>query len=135
VPFVLDASIAGCWCLHDEHDPRADAAWYRLERENALAPIQWWSEIRNVVLQAERQKRIAADYAVEYLQQLLRFPIRLAELPDQIAVLALARKHRLTFYDATYLELAKREGLPLATLDKELANAARAESVPLVAAT
>ncbi len=60
--------------------------------------------------------------------------IRQMPVPPDIGVLALARRHRLTFYDAAYLELAQREGLALATLDNELANAARAEDVQLIAA-
>jgi predicted nucleic acid-binding protein len=54
--------------------------------------------------------------------------------PEEAGVLALARKHRLTVYDASYLELAQRETLPLATLDKDLARAARLERVSLVEA-
>jgi predicted nucleic acid-binding protein len=67
-----------------------------------------------------------------FLDRLERFPVHLATLPRQHDVLELAQKHRLTFYDATYLELAKRENLSLATLDRNLAQAASAEGVPLL---
>lgn len=134
VPFVLDASIVGCWCFHDEHDARADAAWNRLEREGdrALVPAHWWAEIRNVVLQGERRDRLTEDYAAQFLSRLERLAIDHVSLPDQFAVLTFARRHRLSFYDAIYLELAKRQDLLLATLDKQLASAARAEGVPLI---
>ena len=64
MPFVLDASIVGCWCFHDEHDARADLAWDLLESkgEHALVPLHWWFEIRNVVLQAERRGRVTQDH-------------------------------------------------------------------------
>jgi len=135
VPFVLDASIVGCWCFEDEDDARAHVAWDLLELgdEHALVPLHWWFEVRNVVLQGERRGRVTETYTTQFLRGLERFAINRAALPDQGAVFALARQHRLTFYDAVYLELAQREGIALATLDKQLADAARAESIPLIA--
>jgi predicted nucleic acid-binding protein len=132
VAFVLDASIVGSWCFHDEHDARADAACDRLFDDRARAPILWWFEVRNVVLLGERRKRITEQYALEFLDRVEDLAVDLAPLPDQVVVLALARRHRLTFYDAVYLDLALRERLPLATLDGALAAAAHAEGVPLV---
>lgn len=134
MPFVLDASIVGCWCFHDAHDVRADTAWDLLElkQERARVPALWWFEVRNVVLLGERRGRITGDHSVEFLRILARLAIENASLPDDIAVLALARRHRLSFYDAVYLEQAKRERIALATLDEQLAVAARAEGVALV---
>ena len=134
MPFVLDASIVGCWCFYDEHDVRADAAWDLLELrgESALVPIHWWFEVRNVLLYGERKGRITEDYSVQFLQRVERFAIGQDLLPDQLAVFALARKHGLTFYDAVYLELARREGLAIATLDDEIVKAARAEALTLI---
>lgn len=133
MPFVLDASIAACWCFHDEHDPRADAAWSRLDHERARVPILWWFEIRNVILQGERRGRVGETNTTGFLGRLQRLPIDLVALPDHGDVLALARRHRLTFYDAAYLELAKRENVALATLDDALAAAALTEGLELVA--
>ena len=134
MPLVLDASIVGCWCFHDEHDARAELAWDLLESkgEHALVPLHWWFEVRNLVLQAQRHGRVTEDYTMQFLHGLERFAINLAPLPDQGAVFALARKHRLTFYDAAYLELAQREGFALATLDEQIIRAAHSENVPLV---
>ena len=136
MPFVLDASVVGCWCFQDENDARADAAWDLLERdrESALVPLQWWFEIRNVALHGERRGRLTEDYNSRFFRILERFAIDYAALPDHADVMTLARRHKLTFYDAAYLELAQREAIPLATLDKELVTAARAEGVPLVLA-
>ena len=69
------------------------------------------------------------------MERLARMAIRIAPMPRDADIFALARKHRLTFYDAAYLELAQREGLALATLDDELSNAARNEQISLVSPT
>lgn len=134
MPFVLDASVVGCWCFQDENDARADAAWDLLERdrESALVPRHWWFEIRNVALHGERRGRLTEDYTSRFFRILKRFAIDYAALPEHAAVQALARQHRLSFYDAAYLELAQREGLALATLDNELIKAAPLEGVHLI---
>lgn len=130
--FVLDASIVGCWFFEDESNPHATAAWARLDSEYARVPLHWWFEVRNICLLGERRSRATEEYTLTFLNDLQLLTIDFDELPDQLPVLVLARKHRLTFYDAAYLELARREGLALATLDAQLAEAARAEGVPLV---
>ncbi len=134
MPFVLDASIVGCWCFHDENDVRANAAWDLLEvdQKSARVPQHWWFEIRNVALQGERRGRITEDYTSQFFKIIERLSIDSAPLPSYQAVVALARRHRLTFYDAVYLELAQREGLALATLDDELIRAASVEGVALI---
>jgi predicted nucleic acid-binding protein len=132
LPFVLDASVTACWCFYDEHDPRAAAAFDMLDSDHALAPLHWWFEVRNVLLLGERRQRISASHAIGFLDRLQRSPIELAALPDQVGVLALARRHRLSFYDAAYLELAQRRRIALATLDHRLAVAAQTEGVALV---
>jgi predicted nucleic acid-binding protein len=134
VPFVLDASVAACWYFEDEHDLRADAALKLFDSDSALTPVQWWFEIRNVVVLGERRRRASEQYTAEFLDYLQQLPIEIAALPDPTSVLALARRHRLTFYDAAYLELAQRERIALVTLDDALAAAARAEGVALVGA-
>ena len=134
MPFVLDASIVGCWCFQDEHDARADAAWDLLERdrESALVPLHWWFEVRNVALHGERRGRLTEDYTSRFFQILARFATVAAPLPEHSSVLTLARRHQLSFYDAVYLELAQRERLALATLDNELIKAAPLEGVRLI---
>jgi predicted nucleic acid-binding protein len=75
------------------------------------------------------------DYTMRttrFLAQLVRLPIDFAPLPAETEVILLARKHGLSFYGATYLELAQRENMSLATLDDQLARAAVSERVPLM---
>ncbi len=112
---------------------RANAALELLQGDaHAVAPMHWWFEIRNILLVAVRRKRIAEQQMARFLDRLAKGPITLAELPNASAVLAVARNHRLSFYDAAYFELAKREDIALATLDTALAQAARSEAVPLI---
>ena len=83
------------------------------------------------LLVAARRGRLAADRPSERLNALRDLPIRTDPEPDLTLAFALAEKHGLSFYDAVYLELAKRHGAPLATLDKALARAADAEGLPI----
>jgi predicted nucleic acid-binding protein len=133
--FVLDASVAASWFLPDENDQDAWEAWQRSEREQVWAPLHWWFEIRNTMLVGERRRRISETLTSRALARLSVLPISIEAKPDDSAVFSLARKYRLTFYDAVYLELAARRKLPLATLDGALIAAARAEQVQLVKAT
>jgi len=132
MPFVIDASAAGCWALKDEEDPAATAALLRLDRDEGLVPVIWWFELRNTLLVAERRGRISGADSGAFLFQLSQLPINVDRQPQESELLLLARRHRLTAYDAAYLELARRTALSLATLDAALARAARAEHVPLV---
>jgi predicted nucleic acid-binding protein len=134
VPIVIDASLTASWHFEDERGPIAESVLESLEHDSAYAPLIWWFEIRNVIILGERTRRATHEQTAEFLAFLLQLPISLDSLPDDDRVMTLARRHKLTFYDAAYLELAQREGIPLATLDKELADAARAEGVSLVLA-
>lgn len=132
MPLVLDASVAASWFFPDESHPVADQAWRLMYEDEAIAPAQWWFEIRNTLLVGERRARLSAQGTNDALARLSRMLIRLQPTPNEHAVFSFARKHRLTFYDSVYLELAKREGLALATLDDQLADAARVEGVALI---
>ena len=130
--FVLDASIAGCWAFDDEDHPTAFAALERLRTDDAMAPSLLWFEVRNLLLANERRGRIDEATVAAFLRRLTRLPIVIDREPDEAQLMALARRHRLTVYDAAYLELAQREDLSLATLDTQLAQAARAEGIGLI---
>ena len=81
------------------------------------------------VIVNERRGRITEDETADFLRRVAQFAIAVDDAPDEATLMALTRQHRLTVYDAAYLELALREGVPLATLDSSLAAAARAEGV------
>lgn len=132
--FVLDASVAACWAFEDEDHPLAARALDRLRAEPALVPALWWFEVRNVLIVNERRGRLTEAITAAFLRAVARLDIAIDRTPDSAAVLALARVHRLSVYDAAYLELAQRAGAPLATLDAALARAARGEGVPLIEA-
>ena len=130
--FVLDASITACWAFQDEDHPDAGLAFHRMRAEEAVVPCLWWFEVRNILVVNERRRRIAESDTAAFLLNLSRLRVRMDRLPEGDAVLRLARTHRLSVYDAAYLELAKREGLPLATLDADLRGAAAEEGVALL---
>ena len=132
MPFVVDASVAASWVLPDERHAVAERALARAEEDAAIAPWLLWFELRNILMVAERRKRLEADKTEEALQLLARLSIALDDAPDELAVMALARRHRLTVYDAAYLELSLRKGIPLATVDAALADAARSEGGALI---
>ncbi len=133
--FVLDASVAASWCFADENDPVANAAAdVLLNTGMALAPLLFWFEIRNVVLIGLRKGRTTDELLNTALDRIARSPISIEPLPQEEMIFVLAKRHRLTFYDAAYLELAIRARIALATLDQALARAATAEGVALIGA-
>jgi predicted nucleic acid-binding protein len=133
MPFVLDASTAISWYFPGEQHSDATVALGRMRTDTAFVPLHWWFEIRNSMLIGERRRRFSDKDTSHFLDQLTRMRVVEALRPSDTFIFILARKHNLTFYDAAYLELALREGVALATLDAELAAAARVEGVPLVA--
>ena len=132
MPFVLDASICACWAFEDEDDPVADAALIEVTTGDAVVPALWWFEIRNILVVNERRGRVSEEETTIFLGYLPQLRIEVDDSIDEYDVLRLARQYRLTFYDASYLEIAHRRGLPLATLDEPMAKAARAEGVALI---
>jgi predicted nucleic acid-binding protein len=131
--FVLDASVAACWAFDDEEHPDAREAFRRIAAEEAVVPRLWWFEIRNILVVNERRGRIREPDTAAFLRALSALRWREDGEPVEDSVLRLARAHRLSVYDAAYLELAQREHLELATLDRRLAEAARQERIGLVA--
>lgn len=129
---VVDASITAAWALTDETSPMAERAMDRLLAETALVPGIWWFEVRNVLLMSERRKRATEEQSNSFLKQLKLLPIWTDSDPEESSILGLARKYQLTFYDAAYLEVALRNRLPLATLNRALSAAAQAVGVSLL---
>jgi predicted nucleic acid-binding protein len=131
---VVDASILAAWFLDEESNPRVEAAFDTVARVETRAPSLLYYEIRNALLMSERRNRITEAMSAEFLRDLALLPIRLEPPGDEASLMALARNRKLTVYDAAYLELAKRQGLALATVDRGLEKAAIAEGVALFGA-
>ena len=132
--FVIDNSIVMAWYFDDEEDDYADAVLKSLEVGEALAPAVWPLEVGNVLLTAERKQRLNQAERMHILELLGALPIRVEqESPERMLkeIVALAREQKLSTYDASYLDLAMRRNLPLATRDIGLAQAARRCGVPL----
>jgi predicted nucleic acid-binding protein len=130
---VLDRSVALPWCLPDEDE--TDQIQREVARSGAIAPSHWPLEVANALLMAERRGRIPADFRDAALRDLGGLPIALDSETSVRAwhqTLQLAQAYRLTVYDAAYLELAHRRGLPLATLDGEMRVAADALGIPVL---
>lgn len=132
MPLVIDASVCLCWALVDEQHPVADAAYARMRTEESYVPALWWFELRNALIVNERRGRLSEGDVSNFLRQISDLRIKIDPLPAESDVLALSRMHRLTVYDSAYLELSRRKNLPLATLDTDLAEAAKKEQVNLV---
>jgi predicted nucleic acid-binding protein len=132
---VIDASIALSWCFEDEATASTDALVLRVRGEGAVVPTHWQLEVLNALLVAERRGRIGRSEATAHVRTIEDLGVDVDEETVRRAshdTLALARAERLSLYDAAYLELALRRGLPLATLDKALARAAKRSGVAVV---
>jgi len=130
--FVLDASITACWAFDDEDHPDAGLAFDRMRAEEGVVHSLWWFEVRNILIGNERRRRITESGTASFLLNLSLLRLRIDRSPDENAILRLARSQMLSVYDAAYLELAQREGLPLATQDADLRRATAGEGVALV---
>jgi predicted nucleic acid-binding protein len=131
---VIDASIALAWCFDDEASDETDAVAQHVIANGGLVPSLFHLELANVLLQAERRGRISPSEIAQRLDLIAQMPIETD--PQTVGrawseTLSLARAHKLTSYDAAYLELAARRGAALATKDKALAAAANQLGVPL----
>ncbi len=132
---VLDASLTLSWYFEDERTPAIDAVLNEVVAGGALVPGLWRLEVANGFQMAMRRKRIDADFRDRALQHLRALPITVDPETDTYAwtaTLGLADRFGLTLYDAAYLELARRCGVPLASLDKDLRSAGRALGVPML---
>ncbi|HLS14709.1 MAG TPA: type II toxin-antitoxin system VapC family toxin [Beutenbergiaceae bacterium] len=128
--FVLDTSVTMAWCFADESTPATEALLDQLVEQEAWVPPLWHLEVVNVLLVAERRGRLSQAQSERFLELLAALPIRTADSsPEAAQLLGLGRHHRLSAYDAAYLALAGRHGLPLATGDRGLAEACQAAGV------
>ena len=130
--FVLDCSVTMTWFFEDEIDSAGRALLDRATEGEAVVPAIWPGEVANAFLTAERKRRMTHAKVDEDTGLLARLPIavdRLGAAPADL--IALGRRYELSSYDSSYLELALRLHLPLATRDRRLSAAARAAKVDL----
>lgn len=121
---TIDCSVMMALCFEDESSQRADRMMDSLGSCEAVVPAIWWFEVRNVLVVNERRGRITPGRSAEFLAVVNGLPFSIDHDPVESVVLALARHHGLTIYDAAYLEVAKRRGCVLCTLDLKLERAA-----------
>ena len=135
--FVLDASVALLWLVPGTNPAGVDyaeATLVALKDAQALVPSLWALEVANVVAKLETKTIVTEADSQRYVALLGQLPIVTDPATATHALgdtLNLARRYRLSAYDAAYLELALRTGLPLATLDAGLAKAAATAGVQI----
>ena len=128
---VIDATAVLAWCFEDEAGPEADALIEQVAAEGAAVPGLWSLELANGLVMGERRGRITPAQSAAFVAMIEELPIASDPATGARALhetMSLAREHRLTAYDAAYLELAMRLGLSLATGDRSLGAAAELAS-------
>lgn len=136
MPFVLDASVAVAWCFEDERDALGDAVLEALREDSALVPAIWPFEVANALLVAERRGRLTRSDLTRFTQLLASLPIEIERRAAEgifDSVLHTAQAQNLSVYDAAYVDLAMRSGLPIASLDERVRVASEAVGVTLFA--
>ena len=124
--------MALSWCFEDEASRYSNEVLSSLSKSTAFIPPLWPLEVANGLLMAERRKRITLQSSIQFLEQVQKLPLRIeggVELSTAEKLLACGRSHGLTAYDSCYLLLALKDGLPLATEDKQLRKACRLAGV------
>jgi predicted nucleic acid-binding protein len=133
--FIIDNSIVMAWCFEDESTPFTDAIQDRLVDNTAFVPAIWPLEMANVLLVAERKKRIRKADSDRFIALVSALPI-IVETTISVQIfhdiLPLARKYKLSSYDAAYLELAIHKKLPIASLDQAIVKTAKQAKVPVI---
>ena len=133
--WVADCSLVMAWCFEDEATPRTEALLDRIADDPIVVPLHWPLEVTNVLRTAAQRGRLTETQAAQQASLLMSLPVRYDPLTHQLAFTAtwqLARKYKLTTYDAAYLELAQRLNAELATNDDALAEAATKAGITLL---
>jgi predicted nucleic acid-binding protein len=134
MPFVLDNSVVTGWYLADQANAYTESIGALLQNDKALVPALWQLELANVLKTACTRGKLSLDAARQILDTLGLLPIDIDTGPSlgQRQLFELAMRHQLSSYDAAYLELALRYGIPLATQDQQLKAAAIAAGVKIL---
>lgn len=130
--FVLDCAFVLRWLLKEDDGSSSIDILERVAMHGAIVPGIWPLEIANVLVTKAQAKRLPADSVKRLLADVGELRIEVDRRTNEFAwtrIVSLAQRHRLTSYDAAYLELAARHNLALATIDKDLRKAAEAEGV------
>lgn len=134
---IIDASVTLAWIYDDERSKAVENIFESIGELGAWVPAIWHIEVANALLQSTRSRRIDRAYLEGAFADLTELPISVDPETNTFAwdrTLEYAQRFRLTAYDACYLELAQRRGLPLATLDRDLLDAGRALGLELLGA-
>lgn len=126
---VIDASVTASWLLPDENSPEAEAWLEMLNTVGGFAPVLWLYEVTNICVMAHRRGRLSSLQLADALSRMDKLPIAIDQSVPLMAIRYLAERHNLTVYDAAYLELALRLDGQLATFDRALAAAEKANGV------
>ena len=134
-PVVIDASAAASWVIPDESSPVSEQLFADVMDSSGTyhAPGLWLWETANILLVAARRRRVHQEQVEAGLALLSGCPIEFDALPDRhrrSQIMRLAHVHGLTFYDASYLELALRLNSQLASSDRQLVHAAKGCGIP-----
>lgn len=133
---VVDASVVLAWYFEDEVSAYAERVLDMVAEGGAIVPSIWPLEVANALATGERRRRLTPAKVAGAVEAFQDLAVDVREVPTRQAlgpVLELARDHKLSAYDASYLELAAREGLPLATQDEDMRKAAAAAGAAIVA--
>ena len=131
--FVLDTSVAMAWLMRDEESAAVDLLFDTIDGVVVLVPSLFWYEIRNALAVTQRRDRADGGYVIQSIGRMRQLRLETVEMAfrDDLAIFRAAATHRLTGHDATYLVLAQRMGLAIATGGKALRRAAFAAGIPL----
>lgn len=125
--FVIDNSVVMAWYFEDEAVPYTQAVLESLNKYECMVPSIWTLEVANALIVYERRGRSTEARAARFITLLSSLPIHIDTNTSRYALsetLQIAREYKLSSYDAAYLELAMREGVPISTQDKALRQAA-----------
>lgn len=131
--YVLDCSVTMTWFFEEKHSAQTLPLKNRLKNGTVIVPPIWCLEVANVLWSSERKKRIKPYHSEKIRHVLKQLPIEIdaEKTPDLVDhLLELAREYEITIYDAAYLELSLRHGIPLASLDQKLISAALKAGIP-----
>ena len=134
LPAVIDASITMAWCFEDESTDKTRAVRDYVRSVGAVVPGHWAIEVQTSLRLGERRRRLSPLDVSTFVQTIWEHPIEIDVRPLGTLgdLLPLARQHGLSISDAAYVELALRRGLPLATKDDQMRQAAQTLGIQLL---